>query len=56
MYFAAPVLQPIFGTLMACLFVLHVYWFILMVRIVLAIAFYGKTEDTVNIVKKSQKT
>lgn len=53
-YLAVPVLIPLFGGLMTCLFLLHIYWFILMMRILATAFLKGKLEDTVNI--NSRKT
>jgi len=41
----SPYLKPIFGFLLFCLFILHVYWFVLCIKIMLAIILTGKTED-----------
>jgi hypothetical protein len=47
-YTASPWMQPIFGGLMTCLFLLHVYWIALMLKILGSFLFKGVAEDTVN--------
>jgi len=44
----SPYLQPIFGFLMICLFILHVYWFILCLKILANFITKGSTEDLQN--------
>ena len=50
-YAANPYVQPIFGFLLACLLVLHVYWQVLMLGILAAYFKRGVAEDTVNDLK-----
>lgn len=47
-YTHSPYIQPIFGGLLTCLFILHIYWFILMQNILLTYFRKGVAEDTVN--------
>lgn len=47
-YVMSPYVQPIFGFLLTCLFCLHIYWFILCVRIVLNFFEKGEAEDLQN--------
>lgn len=47
-YVYSPYVQPIFGFLLTCLFCLHIYWFILCVRIVLNFFEKGEAEDLQN--------
>jgi hypothetical protein len=47
-YVASPYVQPIFGFLLTCLFCLHIYWFILCVRILLNYVDKGVAEDLQN--------
>lgn len=44
-YVSSPYIQPIFGFLLTCLFGLHIYWFILCVRILFNHFFRGVSED-----------
>lgn len=44
-YATSPYIQPIFGFLLTCLFGLHIYWFILCVRILLNYFVKGVSED-----------
>lgn len=48
----SPYVQPIFGFLLSCLLILHVYWQYLMIGILLTYAKKGVAEDTVNDLKK----
>lgn len=41
-------IQPIFGFLLSCLFILHIYWFILMQGILVVYFKRGVAEDSVN--------
>jgi hypothetical protein len=50
-YTFSPYLQPIFGFLLGSLYILHVYWLILMMRIVYKSIGGKKLEDTVNRIK-----
>lgn len=47
-YAASPYIQPIFGFLLTCLFVLHIYWFLLCIRILFNFFFKGIAEDLQN--------
>ena len=47
-YVLSPYVQPIFGFLLTCLFYLHIYWFILCVKIVLNFFENGEAEDLQN--------
>ncbi|CDW86361.1 longevity-assurance family protein [Stylonychia lemnae] len=47
-YTISPYIQPIFGFLLTCLFVLHIYWFILCLRILLNFIDKGEAEDLQN--------
>ena len=47
-YTNSPYVQPIFGFLLTCLFFLHIYWFILCVRILLNFFTKGVAEDLAN--------
>jgi len=44
-YTISPYIMPIFGFLLSCLFVLHIYWFGLMIRILISLVAKGETED-----------
>jgi TLC domain len=46
--FVSPYVQPIYGLLLGCLAVMHVYWFILMQGIMFTFLFKGVADDTVN--------
>ena len=48
-------MHNIYGFLLCCLYVLHVYWSVLLLKIVKDIAFKSKYEDTVNSIKKQIK-
>ena len=50
-YVAKPIIQYIFGFLLTCLLVLHIYWQYLMLGILGAYFRRGVAEDTVNDVK-----
>lgn len=50
-YSASPYVQPIFGFLLSCLLMLHIYWQYLMIGIILNYANKGVAEDTVNDMK-----
>lgn len=45
---SSPYVQPIFGFLLSCLFILHIYWFILCCRILLNYFDKGVAEDLQN--------
>lgn len=47
-------LQPTFGFLLGCLYILHIYWVVLMLKIILRAFFENKLEDTINNVKKNE--
>jgi hypothetical protein len=51
-YAVSPYLQPIFGFLLSCLLMLHVYWQYLMLGILWTYAKKGVAEDTVNDLSK----
>jgi hypothetical protein len=44
-YVSSPYVQPIFGFLLSCLFILHLYWFKLLIGIILNYAVKGEAED-----------
>ena len=44
-YAASAYVQPIFGFLLSCLFFLHIYWFILLLRILYYVIKKGERED-----------
>lgn len=44
----SPYIQPIFGFLMSCLFMMHVYWYILCLKIMFNVIFKGKDDDLQN--------
>jgi hypothetical protein len=50
-YSASSYMQPIFGFLLTCLLVLHIYWQYLMIGILFNYVKKGVAEDTVNNVK-----
>ena len=54
-YALSPYVQPIFGMLLACLLILHVYWQYLMIGILFTYAKKGVAEDTVNNLKGAKK-
>lgn len=47
-------LQPTFGFLLISLYILHVYWITLMLKITFKAFFESKLEDTINNVKKNE--
>ena len=47
-YTKSPWVHPIFGFLLSCLFFMHIYWFILMQKILFTFFTKGVAEDTVN--------
>jgi hypothetical protein len=47
-YAVSPYMQPIFGFLMTCLFILHCYWFVLFLKIISNYCKTGHTEDLAN--------
>jgi hypothetical protein len=51
----SPYVQPIFGMLLTCLLILHVYWQYLMIGILFTYAKKGVAEDTVNDLKAAKK-
>jgi hypothetical protein len=51
----SPYVQPIFGMLLTCLLILHIYWQFLMIGILFTYAKKGVAEDTVNNLKKESK-
>jgi hypothetical protein len=51
-YAVSPYVQPIFGFLLTCLLILHIYWQYLMLGILLTYAKKGVAEDTVNDIKQ----
>ncbi|TNV79334.1 hypothetical protein FGO68_gene9422 [Halteria grandinella] len=55
-YTLSPILQPIFGFLLSCLLVLHIYWQYLMIGILFNYANKGVAEDTVNNIKQVVST
>ena len=50
-YAPSPYVQPIFGFLLSCLLMLHIYWQYLMIGIIMNYAKKGVAEDTVNDMK-----
>jgi hypothetical protein len=47
-YAGSPYIKPIFGFLMGCLYILHVYWFILCCRILMNFCKTNSTDDLQN--------
>jgi len=47
-YTHSPYVQPIFGFLLVSLYILHIYWVILMLRIIYKSLIDKKLEDTIN--------
>ena len=54
-YVQSPIMQPIFGFLLSCLYVLHVYWFSLFMKMIAVALFKNKYEDQVSPVQKKQQ-
>lgn len=54
-YGVSPYLKPIFGYLLICLLILHIYWFFLCVKILLSFFHNGKAEDLANQIKDTRK-
>ncbi len=50
-YGLSPYIQPIFGFLLSCLLMLHIYWQYLMIGIIFNYVEKGVAEDTVNNIK-----
>jgi len=46
--FVSPYVKPIFGFLLFCLLILHIYWFALMIKIVVVNLGTGNREDLSN--------
>lgn len=51
----SPYLKPIFSFLLQCLFILHIYWFFLCLKISFSFIKTGKNEDLANKIKSSKK-
>jgi hypothetical protein len=48
MYTTSPYFQTVFGFLQSCLFLLHVYWSVLLLKILFAFLLKGESEDIVD--------
>lgn len=47
-YMKSPYVIPIFGVLLSCLVLLHFYWWVLCMRILISFIKTGKSEDTIS--------
>ena len=53
-YVISPYVQPIFGFLLSCLLILHIYWQILMLRILYFYLSRGQVEDLQNKIEENK--